>query len=397
MSSRRISIFTELYYPVQTSTGFYISQIAEHLALNNTVRVICTTTADSRTPDRNQKADIIRLSGEGINGNNLIIRLIKHIYISIRFYQVAKRLLGKDDHVICLTNPSLALLGMSRLKKKLGFKYYVLVHDVFPENIIGSGIISRSGVFYNSLLSIFNRAYMLTDKIIVIGRDMRKYFKNKLPEYMGEIVFIPIWGNPNSIFPIESSESLKTLVGTSKSPIKIQFSGNIGRAQNIQTLLEVATSIQSGIVSFVFYGDGALCDIVKDHALRSSNIEYGGRYPREETNAYLNNCDIGLVSIGEGMRGLGVPSKTYDIMAAGKPILYFGPDESEIALLLSEEDIGWKVSPTSLQQLVETIESISKLDKRILIQKGMHARKVLIERYSREKVLKEYELLFWES
>lgn len=74
-------------------------------------------------------------------------------------------------------------------------------------------------------------------------------------------------------------------------------------------------------------GDGALKDklikYVEEIGL-TNKINFFGNYSREEQNKILNYTDIALVTLSKGMYGLGVPSKTYNILAAGKPILFIG-------------------------------------------------------------------------
>jgi colanic acid biosynthesis glycosyl transferase WcaI len=61
-----------------------------------------------------------------------------------------------------------------------------------------------------------------------------------------------------------------------------------------------------------------------------------------------------------GMLGVSVPSRSYNILAAGKPILGVLNRESEIALMIEEEGIGWVVEPQNAAALVATIREISQ-------------------------------------
>ena len=67
---------------------------------------------------------------------------------------------------------------------------------------------------------------------------------------------------------------------------------------------------------------------------------------------YINACNIAIVSLSKGMKGLGVPSKIYNNLAAGKPILYIGEENSEIAMMIKEDNIGIHVMPDSKEILI---------------------------------------------
>lgn len=75
--------------------------------------------------------------------------------------------------------------------------------------------------------------------------------------------------------------------------------------------------------------------------MKYPNVFFHGPYFRSQQNEVLSACDIALVTLQKGMYGLGVPSKTYNILASGRPILFLGPKDSEIDLLVREEGIGY--------------------------------------------------------
>ena len=84
--------------------------------------------------------------------------------------------------------------------------------------------------------------------------------------------------------------------------------------------------------------------------------------------------DIGLVSLKPGLKGLGVPSKTYSYMAAAKPILAMVEPGSEIDIMVKEHNIGWSIDPLDLEQCVRTILSL-KHGSDEMRMKGETARK----------------------
>lgn len=80
-------------------------------------------------------------------------------------------------------------------------------------------------------------------------------------------------------------------------------------------------------MAFGIWGTGSAENTIKEKVLEygmENQVSFHGTYFRSEQQKVLNSCDIALVRLVEGMYGLGVPSKTYNILAAGKPILYIG-------------------------------------------------------------------------
>lgn len=109
---------------------------------------------------------------------------------------------------------------------------------------------------------------------------------------------------------------------------------------------------------FLFVGAGAKRNDIESFAERHENTVYAGFRSRSNQNDFLNACDIGIVTLADGMYGLGVPSKSYNIMATGKPILYIGESDSEIALCIKRYNIGWVVEPNNPSLLKDKIEDI---------------------------------------
>lgn len=106
-------------------------------------------------------------------------------------------------------------------------------------------------------------------------------------------------------------------------------------------------------------------------------VFFHGPYFRSQQNEVLAACHIALVTLQDGMYGLGVPSKTYNILASGRPILFFGPKNSEIDLLVREERIGYCGWP-------------EKWDKDELVEMGERARELAIKEYSEETILNKF-------
>jgi len=92
-------------------------------------------------------------------------------------------------------------------------------------------------------------------------------------------------------------------------------------------------------VEMHFYGTGAMERPLKEKGI--PNVYFHGPYFRSQQEEILGAAHVSVVTLSDGMYGLGVPSKTYNIMAAGRPIIYFGPENGEIGLLIKEHGIGY--------------------------------------------------------
>ena len=380
----KIYIFTEVYFPDLTSSGYYITEIAEHLALNNNVTVITTgEITDSKSSVLNG-VNIIRLKTPVFNKFNLWKRMLAFVNISFLFYRQASRLeIDEDCHVVTITNPALFIPFIAYLKSKIKFKLTILVHDVFPEILVATNVLSLNNPIYLVLLRIFNKSYNKSDQIIVCGRDMRILFENKLKKYNGTIKFIPNWADGNLIYPIKKDNPVLY-----ENKLIFQFAGNIGRAQGIPNLIDAIKNINSSQFEFHFYGNGThLNSILQSN---NENIFYKGIFTRKDSNKYLNLCDIAIVTLEKNMLGLGVPSKTYNILCAGKPILYIGDIDSEIAIMIKENNIGYIAEPGNLDSITNAIKWFLNLGNKEIKSIQINCRNVILDKYLKENVLMQY-------
>ena len=128
-------------------------------------------------------------------------------------------------------------------------------------------------------------------------------------------------------------------------------------------------------MEFHLYGTGAMEQKLK--SMNHPRVHFHGPYFRSQQNEVLAACDIAVVTLQEGMFGLGVPSKTYNILASGRPVMFLGPKGSEIDLLVREKGIGYCGWP-------------EKWSKEELVQMGAKARQVALADYSEKTILDKF-------
>jgi len=273
--------------------------------------------------------------------------------------------------------------------KKLRRCQWVLVaYDVFPENMVAAGLASKPGMLFFLMKKMFDSAYASASVVVVIGRDMRELMLRK-GVLSDRIVVQPNWADPLTISPQSRATSKLLRELNVGDRIVFQFFGNIGRVQGIDNLLRGISLVTASNAAFVFIGDGAMVDAVKEHADGSHKnpVFYAGNWPMEANQEMLSACDVAIVSLSKNMYGLGVPSKAYFSMAADKPLLVIGDDGSELVCMVKEHKVGWACSPGEPQALARTIDEICRTGTESLRGKP---RKVLCAKFSEDLGLSKY-------
>lgn len=398
----KLWIVTELFYPDQASTSYILSKIADKMIEKYDVSVI--TNSDLYQKNKpiphsyfsiSNEIKILRVTSKQRDKNNLIQRTIKLVSLSFKLSKLLWNKVTYGEKVLIVTNPAPLMILIALIKKIKKIKLFILVHDVFPENTVPLGIIkSPHSLIYKSILFIFNKAYSSADYLIVLGRDMKKviqgkiYQSNKKPK----ILIIENWGDVANITPaLEKPQILKERHANKE--LTIQYAGNIGRLQGLDYFIEVFKQSKNKNLYLDIWGDGALKDklikYVEEIGL-TNKINFFGNYSREEQNKILNYTDIALVTLSKGMYGLGVPSKTYNILAAGKPILFIGDLKSEIALLIQEESIGYCFSTEDKKGVIEFLNNLTINSLNQLEEMGKKARIIAERKYSEDIILSKF-------
>lgn len=382
---KKIYLVTEYYHPNQNTTGYLFHKLYLHLK-----KVYGSELSLIVKEDKNNDVidlDSILIKDSNLNKKNLVQRLFFELLISFRFFIQIIKNVKKQDLVFTGTTPIFLLIVMYLAKKIVGFKWVLLVHDVFPENLVAAKVLKKGNFIYKILKKVFDVFYAAPEKLIVIGQDMKNLVDEKT--HKKNSIVIQNWIDQDDI-KVESkqeNEILKKLNWHNESPI-FQFFGNIGRVQGVDNIIEAIRLIEpSRRAKFLFMGDGAYVNQL-NHAietLNDPNIQYIGSIQQNEKSKGLNAGDIAIVTLAEGMLGLGVPSKAYFSMAADKPLLAIMDEESEVACMIKEYGLGWVVPPENPQilakQLLEIIDTFHSIEL-------VSPRQVLINNFSESVAMK---------
>jgi colanic acid biosynthesis glycosyl transferase WcaI len=397
-SEGRLWVVTELYYPEETSTGYYLTRIAEGLAGDFDVKVLCgqpTYSARGVVAPKHEfhnGVEIFRASGTTLDKNVIAFRLLNMLTLGVSVFVKALRNFGAGDKVLVVTTPPSMpfVIALAALIK--GSSYILLIHDNYPEILIAVGK-STPDSLLSKTISFFNRwLYKYAAKIIVVGRDMSELLTRKTTGLDIPIVTIPNWAELESVEP--SSRSQNTLLNELGLSDKFVFlyAGNLGYPNDLESILECANMLRNDQeLHFIFLGAGVKRKWLETRAseLSLKNVTILDPRPRTDQKVFLNACDIALVSLVTKMVGVSMPSRTYNILAAGRPILALTEEGSELEQVVLEDEVGWVVRPNDPAALMKTIREISESrDKLPAMAKA--ARESAITKYSLETALEKY-------
>lgn len=261
----------------------------------------------------------------------------------------------RDYHVVYVTNPPMSYLCASLLKNSLS----VIVYDIYPDALRNVGI--KEGHFIYKWWAKQNRKlFAKAEKVYSLSDSMAK----ALSAYMliEDVNVIALWPSSQSFKPIAKSENPFAKEHGLEDKFVVMYSGNMGYTHSVDVLVEVASQMKDEKdIRFVLIGGG------------KKKPELEARIEQE----YLDNClimdwlsfeklpyslacaDIGVVTLNEESAKVSVPSKTFNLMAVGAPILCLSPSDSEVNRLIVKYQNGCSFTPSDIEGIKTWIKELA--------------------------------------
>lgn len=274
-------------------------------------------------------------------GKNPVGRAFRYFWCAIK--QLWYGLKEKDvDLVFIISTPPIQGLIGALLKKVKHIPFVYNLQDIFPESLVGTGLAKKGGLFWKIGRIIENYTYRNADKIIVISEDFKHNIMAKgVPEEKIEVVYN--WVDEKSIVDIQREDNiLFERYELDRNCFYLTYNGNIGLTQNIDMLLDVAKELECyEDIQFILVGEGVYKEKVKQivQEKQIKNIKLLPFQPYEEISHVFSLGDVSLVISKPEVGANSVPSKTWGIMSASRPVLA-SFDENELKDIIEKNNCG---------------------------------------------------------
>ncbi len=396
-----IWVVSDTYYPDEAGTSYYTTRLAEGLAKEypGSVKVLCGfpiyNARGMAVPARETLHGVCikRVRSTSFDKDTILLRVFNLVSVSVSIFFHALSDFRREDIVLVVTSPPSLPFVVAVACFLRGARCVFRIDDVYPEGIVATGYAKPSSPLIRTLMSLSRPMHMKADRIVVLGRDMaRLVARNKLNGSHERIEIIPNWAETDLVSPLPKEENRLIRDLHLDRKFVVQCAGNMGRAQNIENIFGAAELlVHEEEIHFLFIGSGSKMKWMENRKANRGlrNITILGQLPRLEQPVFLNACDIAIVSLLRDMTGIGVPSRMYNIMAAGKPIVVIAAEDAEPALVAKEEGIGWVVEPDQPAKLAEIVLN-ARRNMEETRQMGNRARRVAESKYAEERILGRY-------
>jgi colanic acid biosynthesis glycosyl transferase WcaI len=263
------------------------------------------------------------------------------------------------------------------------------VHDVYPDILVKLGVL-RNARAVAAIDRVERFFYRRAVKVSVLTDGFKEaLLRKEVPA--AKIDVIPACVDVEHIRPLPKENALRQRLGLAGKFV-VLYAGNLGMSQGLETVLDAAERLTAEPrVTFAFVGEGpsraGLEARARDRGLR--NVVFTSFFPREEVPLVYAMADVSLVALKHEIVGESVPSKTYTIMASGRPVVATVNPRTEVGAILARAGCGCCVPPEDAGSLADAISSLLH-DGALREAMGARGRSFAVEHYGREVASRRY-------
>ena len=216
------------------------------------------------------------------------------------------------------------------------------IQDVFPDAAVETGAITNTKVI--AVARWLERlSYHRAAAVTVLSDDLRENVVAKVkPSRAGRVHVIPNFVDTEFIRPADRMTPLRAELGIGDEPV-VLYAGNVGFSQSLEMVVDTAREFPQA--TFLINGDGSARVSLEERASGLPNVRFSGYQPKERVPEVLATGDIHLVPLKAGLGRVSVPSKTYSILAAGRPVLAAIDPGTEVPRMIAASGGGVAVPP----------------------------------------------------
>jgi glycosyltransferase involved in cell wall biosynthesis len=272
--------------------------------------------------------------------------------------QVFFKLLFKyrKHEIFFVSIPPMAYLAMLILRNR----FTILVWDVYPDTLKIYGIGERNPLYRFWAWAnrrIFNRAANL----FTIGDKMAELVSQYVDR--AKVKVIRLWTTFENFTPVDRAENFFIREHLLEDKFIVQYSGNIGLIHNVEVMVEIARLLRDNSrIIFLIIGKGDKVNKIKG-AIKAYGLQNCKVLPFQPDHVFpysLSAADLGVVILDNKTSKGSIPNKAYNLMTAGKPILYIASPDSELKIYAEHYNNGKCFADSELDEIADFIVTMSE-------------------------------------
>lgn len=261
----------------------------------------------------------------------------------------------RNYEVIYTTNPPFAYFS----SLFINHKFSIIVYDIYPDILKNIGL-GQKNLIYILWSKINKKLFRQANKVIILSKGMLDPMSFYIEPQ--KIKVIPNWSSSDKFIPIKKEENPFLKVHNLADKFIVLYSGNMGYTHSVETIIEVAKTLESiKTICFLIIGEGTkkekLIQLSRQYHLE--NCVFMSWQPASVLPYSLASADLAIITLSDENATLSVPSKTYNLLAVGSPLLCIAPDNSELSLLVGKYQNGRCFTKDQIKEIANYIFDLS--------------------------------------
>ena len=353
--SGKVVVVSQHYPPDPSTTAAIMAAISERVAREAEVLVL-SGTAGSAAKAAGGKPAVVEIGNWMPGKAALLKRALAELLFTIRMFAALLVKLRRGDVALTVPAPFMLPYAFAAAAKLKGARSVLIMHDLYPDVLIMAGLLKPQSIVAKAMRALNAPMFRALDAVVIIGRDTEKMLLRYRGMTSDKIRFIPNWAtlargvravDPDN--PYRRSLSARFVVG---------LSGNLGFTHDPVIVFEAARLLRDDKdIHFLLSGWGVGFDQLK--AMQSEaklpNVTLVDRVEDDQLETFLSAADVWIIPYRRNVAGVSVPSRFYNLLAIGRPVILVSEADAEAALTVSEHDVGWVVEPGRADELANTV------------------------------------------
>lgn len=258
----------------------------------------------------------------------------------------------RDYELFIVSNPPTSSLLPLIVKNPFSF----LIFDIYPDVLVSQGTMSGRNYLVRRWREANEKVYAKAKWVFTISEGMKKC----LCQYVDaeKIKVVPLWPNNAQIHKIEKCDNQFVKEHHLEDKFIVLYSGNLGSTHRMDVLVDVAKRVEDA--TFLIIGEGAKKRDIENRIEKEQckNVMLLPRQPYELLSHSLSAADIAVVSLDMNASQMSVPSKAFNLMAVGAPIMGIASPDSELGKMIDKFEMGRTFSPDDIEEMAAFVREM---------------------------------------
>ncbi len=368
--------------------GIYTDLLREFAKNNHKLYIISPIEKRKKIPTKlidDGDIKILKLEIGNIQKTNILEKGISLLTLETKFKSSINKFFNevKFDLIIYSTPPITLQKTVEYVKKRDKAKTYLLLKDIFPQNAVDLGMLSKSGarkLIYNLFRKKEEKLYIISDYIGCMSNANVDYIVKNNP-YLSEKT---IEVCPNSITPLEiyiteeEKNKIRDKYSIPKDKIVFIYGGNLGKPQGIDFLIDCIKKNEENSNTFILIvGSGTEYTKLESfvNQIKPNNTKLINQLPKNDYEILANSCDVGLIFLDKRFTIPNFPSRLLSYMQASMPVIAATDINTDIKETIETGKFGFWCKSDDVDNFNKFVNILC--DKQIRLEMGSNSRKYL--------------------